>query len=300
MGGRWRRCLFLLGLAAGFVRWPNGGPRRRVVSLAEKLSSAGRNGSEGFSRYLVTEGFSPEDIALMQKKMKGHKQSSEEEVIPNIKYLLRLGLNTKQVAKGVATFPSMLWLSIESIKPSVDWLVNFGLNKMQVATIIATHPRILVRNTEQDFRPTVDWLLDLGLNEMQLAKVLTRFPQILGLSIEQNLQPKVAWLLDLGLRKRQVAQAVVAHPPLLAYSMEKNLQPKCSLLRSYFSREELVTLLTSFPPVVGYSYSRLSERAGVLAAQKKLKKLPCALTLDAEKFFDRYGAMVTSAMGSLK
>ena len=304
-------------------QWTFSEDSQRFVMKAAAL--LGRNSSQEIASYFASEGFSAQDIQLMEMASKSYAQCIHGTLKPRIQWLLGLGLKKREVAKAVAGFPQILGYSIEqNLKPTVEWLLDLGLRKIQVAKVVARFPRILGLSIDQNLKPTAEWLLHLGLSKIQVAKAVARFPHILGYSIEQNLKPTAEWLLDLGLSKIQVAKAVAGFPPilglsielnlkptaewlldlglskiqvakavacfppLLGLSIEKNLQPKSALLRSYLPSQELVKLVASFPPVFGYSYSRLSKRLSILAAQNDTSKLAGALTKPADKFVDMY------------
>ena len=133
---------------------------------------AGKNSSDEVCNYLATEGFSPEDIKLIEtglctKSIEGHLR-------PKVQWLLELGLSKTQVAKAVAGFPPILGLSME---PMVEWLLELGLSKMEVAK--AGSPTILVYSIKQNLKPTVKWLLELGLSKSEVTIQVACFPRFL-------------------------------------------------------------------------------------------------------------------------
>ena len=91
------------------------------------------------------------------------------------------------------------------------WLEDVGLSQAQVAKVIATMPSVLGYSIEANLKPTVAWLEDVGLSQPQVAKVIAAKPQVLGLSIEANLKPTVAWLEDVGLRTTASGQSHSCH-----------------------------------------------------------------------------------------
>ena len=211
--------------------------------------------------FLRTEGFSNDDIDIMQKALV--PGMSIDKLRPKLQWLsnlgetsgLDLGLTKSQVAKAVATHPQILGLSMEqNLKPTVQWFLDLGLTKSQVAKAVATHPQILGLSMEQNLKPTVQWFLDLGLTKSQVAKALATYPQMLGLSIEQNLKPTAQWFLELGLTKSQVAKAAAAHPPFLWYSIQQNLKPTVQwLLELGLTKSQLAKAVATHPQILGLS-----------------------------------------------
>ena len=131
-------------------------------------------------------------------------------------------LTPVQVAKSIASFPSVLGSSIEAnLKPKVEWMKGLGLSQTQVAKAITTFPPVLGLSIEQNLKPTVEWINGLGLSQSQVAKMVATFPPVLGSSIEANLKPKVEWMKGLGLSQTQVAKAITTFPPVLGLSIEQ-------------------------------------------------------------------------------
>eukprot|EP00439_Symbiodinium_sp_Y106_P068994 s3089_g11.t2 len=169
-----------------------------------------------------------------------------------------VGLDTGQVAKMIATFPSVLGLSIEAnLKPTVDWIKGLGLSQLQVAKMIATFPSVLGLSIEANMKPTVEWIKGLGLSQSQVAKVIAKFPQLLGCSIEENLKPTVEWIKGLGLSQSQVAKVIAKFPQVLGYSMKANLKPTVEWIKglglSQSQVAKVAKVIAKFPQVLGYS-----------------------------------------------
>ena len=174
-----------------------GHERPIVISLSahqfrEATVLMGRgNTADEISAFLNAEGFGPADVdRFKQSRVIESGKSIGQSLQPNLEFLLDLGLTKSQVAKAVASWPSILALSIEqNLKPTVQWFLDLGLTKSQVAKAVATHPPILGLSIERNLEPTVQWFLELGLTRSQVAKAVATFPPLLGLSIEQNLKP---------------------------------------------------------------------------------------------------------------
>ena len=180
----------------------------------------GGNTSEEVTSFLGAQGFSAQNIKMLNMETCFCVQDIEICVKPKFKWLEELGLTRSQVAKAVAARPQILRLSIEqNLNPTVQWFLDLGLTKSQIAKAVAIHPQILGYSIKQNLQPTVQWFLDLGLRKSQVAKAVAAYPQMLGLSIERNLKPTVQWFFGLGLTKSQVAKAVTGSPQIIGYSI---------------------------------------------------------------------------------
>ena len=176
---------------------------------------------------------------------------------PNLEEFLckEVGLDTWQVAKVIATFPSVLRYSIEAnLKPTVEWMKGLGLSQSQVAKVIATSPQVLSYSIEANLKPTVEWIKGLGLSQSQVAKVIATSPQVLSYSIEANLKPTVEWIKGLGLSQSQVAKVIVQRPHVLGYSIEANLKPTVGWIKGLgLSQSQVAKLIATFPQALGLS-----------------------------------------------
>eukprot|EP00435_Cladocopium_sp_Y103_P070274 s284_g35.t1 len=226
--------------------------------LYERALVAGKgNTAEEISNHLMAEGFSPTDIARLERAL-GNGVPIEKTLQPLLKWLLELGLTKSQVAKAVATFPHILRLRIEqNLQPTVQLFLDMGLTKSQVAKAVATFPPMLSLSIEQKLQPTVQWFLDTGLTKFQVAKAVATFPHILGLSIEQNLQPSVQWFLDMGLTKSQVVKAVGTHPQILGLSIAGNLRPTAQwFLDLGLTKGQVAKAVATSPQVLALSVEK--------------------------------------------
>ena len=214
------------------------------------------NTADEISAFLNAEGFGPADVDhFKHSRVIESRKSIGQSLQPKLEFLLDLGLTKSQVSKAVASWPSILALSIEqNLKPTVQWFLELGLTRSQVANAVATFPPILGLSIEQNLKPTVEWFLELGLTKSQVAKAVATFPQILGLSIEQNLQPSVQWFLELELTKIQVAEAVATFPQVLSLSIEENLEPTVQwFLDLGMTKSQVAKAVAIHPPILGLS-----------------------------------------------
>ena len=301
-------------------------PSTNVVDFLQgaRTGKAG-NTMDEISQFLVSAGFSAIELDMMLEKVLVPGMSIEQTLRPKLQCLLDLGLTKRQVAKAVASYPPVLGLSIEqnlkptvqwiadlglvktqvakavanhpqilglsieqNLKPTVQWVADLGLAKTQVVKAVASHPRMLGLSIERNMKPTVQWLLDLGLSESEVARAVARHPPVLWLSVDQNLKQTVQWFLDLGMTKSQVASAVATHPQLLCYSVVKNLNLKMLVLNDYFTAQGATELVAKWPPLLGYSYQRLTTRLKILAEQDKIDKLISVMSLKEEVFQRRF------------
>ena len=176
---------------------------------------------------------------------------------PNLEEFLckEVGLDTWQVAKVIATFPSVLRYSIEAnLKPTVEWTKGLGLSQSQVAKLIATFPQALGLSIDANLKPTVEWITGLGLSQSQVSKLIATFPSVLGLSIEGNLKPKVEWIKGLGLSQSQVAKLIATFPQALGLSIDANLKPTVEWIKGLgLSQSQVAKLIATFPQALGLS-----------------------------------------------
>ncbi|CAE7271822.1 MTERF5 [Symbiodinium sp. CCMP2592] len=217
--------------------------------------------------------------------------SIEANLKPTVAWIEDVGLSRAQAAKVVARHPRVLGYSIEAnLKPTVAWLEDVGVSRAQVAKVVAACPQVLCYSIEANLKPTVAWLEDVGLSRAQAAKVVARHPRVLGYSIEANLKPTVAWLVRAGLSRKQVAKAVANFPALLSYSIDRNLSPKLALLQQLFSDGAIGNLIAYHPPLLGYSFTRLYYRSGILRQRDCLPKLAIVMSLTEAQFARRFPA----------
>ena len=183
------------------------------------------------------------------------RYSIEANLKPTVEWIEGLGLSKSQVAKVIATFPQVLGLSIDAnLKPTVEWITGLGLGQSQVAKVIATCPQVLGYRMEANLLPTVDWIKGLGLSQSQVAKVIVQRPQVLGLSIKANLKLTVDWIKGLGLSQSQVAKVIAICPPVLGYSIQANMKPTVEWIKGLgLSQSQVSKVIATFPQVLGYS-----------------------------------------------
>ncbi|OLQ02641.1 Enhanced disease susceptibility 5 [Symbiodinium microadriaticum] len=181
--------------------------------------------------------------------------SIEENLKPTVEWIKGLGLSQAQVAKVIATSPSVLGYSIEeNLKPTVEWIKGLGLSQAQVAKVMATSPSVLGLSIEENLKPTVEWIKGLGLSQAQVAKVMATSPSVLGLSIEENLKPTVEWIKGLGLSQAQVAKVMATSPSVLGLSIEENLKPTVEWIKGLgLSQAQVSDMMAMFPPILGLS-----------------------------------------------
>ena len=284
-------------------QWTFSEDSQRFVMKAAAL--LGRNSSEEIASYFASEGFSAQDIQLMEMASKSYGQCIHGTLKPRIQWLLGLGLKKREVAKAVAGLPQILGYSIEqNLKPTAEWLLDLGLSKIQVAKAVAGLPQILGYSIEQNLKPTAEWLLDLGLSKIQVAKAVAGSPSVLGLSIDKNLKPTAEWLLDLGLSKIQVAKAVAGCPQILGYSIEQNLKPTVQwLLDLGLSKTQVAKAVASFPQILGLSIEQnlkptaewlLDFGLGTEQLAKVVARFPQVLGLSIEKNLQLKSALLRS------
>ena len=219
---------------------------------------------------------------------------------PTVAWLEDVGLSQQQVAKVIAGFPSMLGYSIDAnLKPTVAWLEGVGLSRRQVAKVVAGFAPVLGCSIEGNLKPTVAWLEDVGLSRQQVAKVVAVFPSVLGCSIEGNLKPTVAWLEDVGLSREQVAKVVAGFPAVLSYSIENNLSKKYMLLRQFFSKEDICSMIVYLPQMLSLGYARLFHRLKVLLEHGCSYKLARVMALTDAKFAQRFPSFVDGTTRSI-
>ena len=217
------------------------------------------------------------------------RYSIEVNLKPTVDWVKGLGLSQSQVAKVIATSPQVLGLSIEAnLKPTVEWMKGQGLSQSQVAKVIATCPQVLGYSIEQNLRPTVQWIKGLGLRQSQVAKVILQRPQVLGYSIEANMKPAVEWMKGLGMSQFQVGNLIAAFPPVFGLRINTNLSAKHRLLQEYFPGAQAAELLAQSPRLWSYRYARLERRLSVLKSHNQLSKLAGAMTLPLDAFSRRY------------
>eukprot|EP00438_Fugacium_kawagutii_P031476 Skav222645 [mRNA] locus=scaffold10:444608:446644:- [translate_table: standard] len=210
---------------------------------------------EEIHHFLKVEGFEQMEIQRMQASALVGGISIEGKLKPKLRWLLELGLAKSQVAKAVASHPSILGYSIEqNSKPTVQWMLELGLTKTQVGKAVASFPQILGCSIEQNLKPTVQWMLELGLTKTQVGKAVASFPPILGCSIEKKLKPTVQWMLELGLTKTQVAKAVASYPQILGYNIEQNLIPTVHwMLELGLTKSQVAKAAAKSPQILGCS-----------------------------------------------
>ena len=182
------------------------------------------------------------------------RYSIEANLKPTVEWIKGLAQQS-QVAKLIAAFPQALGLSIDAnLKPTVEWIKGLGLSKKQVAKVIATSPPMLGLSIEANLKPTVEWIKGLGLSQSQVARVIATFPQVLGYSIEANMKPTVEWIKGLGLSQSQVANVILQRPQVLGLSIEANLKPTVEWIKGLgLSQSQVARVIATSPQVLGLS-----------------------------------------------
>ena len=217
------------------------------------------------------------------------ERSVEQSLNAKMQWFSELGLTKTQVVRVVTVLPQIWCCSIEeNLKPKVQWFRDLGMSLSQVTKMLIKSPKLLSYSIELNLDPKVEWFLRVGLSRIQVAKVIAANPSILGSSIEENLSLKVQWLLHLGLTKDQVVKVIVCFPSLFKLSVAKNLQPKRVLLQKVFGTDGTAEELSKMPPLLGYSYQRMSSRLKVLVARNETQKLRTAIVLSEDRFHARY------------
>ena len=94
---------------------------------------------------------------------------------------------------------------------------------------------------------------------------------------------------DLGINKGSSCKGCSWFPQLLGCSVEQNMKPKYVLLLHTFGVEEIASMISRRPQILGYSMTRLIERMHILSDRNLTAKLPSVMDLTEANFQRRFG-----------
>jgi len=224
-----------------------------------------RHFSETSSYQHVKQGVSSSDI--------GNRRQSINNAYKNMSktaWTLRYHIGTKDLAKVIATYPSVLMLDVEKqILPTAAYLMNdLGICQDDLPRVLQLYPFLLGRDIKE-MEKTVDYLINLGVEEEKLCSIFRAFPALLSMD-KASMKPVVDFLKEIGIAN--VGRFVSRLPSVLGYDV-RDLRPKWSFLSQvclYPSFE-----LSTFPAYFSYPIDRVTRpRYEYL---KYVKKIPTEL-----------------------
>ena len=152
------------------------------------------------------------EVLKMIKKMPQIFCLSEENIKNTINYLISLGYTIDDIRIMMKKFPTLVSFSEENLNQKINNLINFGFNNDQVIQITKALPTIFSYQINH-VNEKLNWFLSLGYNQTEVIKIITTLPAILGFSLE-NIQNKVDFYKEIGLdylilnETRQLIQSV--------------------------------------------------------------------------------------------
>ncbi|CAJ1445533.1 unnamed protein product [Effrenium voratum] len=149
--------------------------RRMARDLGKDLCSAVRTRLIDFEEH---GGCVDASHYAMSAHVRGADRNRTELLLP----LRDLGMRKQEIAAvGVRCRPVG-----GSVRKTIMFLQIVGLSKAQIAKAVASFPSLLGYSIEDNLKPTVRWFAELGLNKAQIAKAVAFSSSLLGLNRESG------------------------------------------------------------------------------------------------------------------
>lgn len=194
------------------------------------------------------------------------RSSDNENLEENIRFLISLGLSSKDLHRLLTTAPRTFSNSLELNKQMVEFLENIctelgGRNpKRFVKTIISRNVYILIRSTKR-VKGNMDILRSaLKLTDLELLTLLEgHLAAILDLSneyLKNNLNSLQQKLISLSCRKSDIKNLIISYPMILYFGPETLSAKLDCLLKGGVTIKQILEK----PKVLDYSTQNITGR----------------------------------------
>ncbi|CAE7241181.1 MTERF4 [Symbiodinium sp. CCMP2592] len=261
----WLLGCLALGLAACVPPWlVEGRPRPRALCGEHQCSLAASQADRGLD---------PARKFSTQSALTSNFKAKETDVMGFLERELQLSVAAIQAMEN--RYPSIWGISIENkLKPTL------------VAKIVSIFPQVLSLSIKTNLSPK-HLLLREHLSDVEVRDLQSSF-----LRLEHYFRFLLPLALALAASSDSallpVAKVVAGFPAVLSNSIENNLSPKLMLLRHFFSKADICSMIVYLPQMLSLSYARLFHRVQVLQDYDCLYKLARVMALTDVKFARRF------------
>lgn len=244
-------------LASDAIRMPveKIGPLLRRSSSTELLDAVAPTAQQHWHNQrdaLHTAAFERErrDLGMIRSKT----TSETYRKMHKTAWALRNQTGTRDLAKVVAAYPSVLLLDVEKqILPNAEYLMQkLGDCSGDLPKVLQLYPSLLGLPIES-MEAVADYICSLGVDQDSRCSMFRSFPALLKLDIERNMKPVVAFLHSIGVI--DIGRFLTRIPPVLGYSVERELLPKWRFLKTVSSDARFE--VTKFPAYFSYPLERV-------------------------------------------
>ncbi|XP_047321624.1 uncharacterized protein LOC124925616 [Impatiens glandulifera] len=165
----------------------------------------------------------------------------DKHMIPNIKLLEDLGINSEQLRRYLSQTPRNFYFRTERLMELVNKADELGIRRscnMLLPTI-----RILSSMSKGRLERKLNLLKGLGFGEDEISEMIKRTPLVLSVS-EEKMEKVTKYLLSSG---EAEISTIVGYPLLLMFSFEKRVKHRLQVLKELRSKDLVngkVNLLT--------------------------------------------------------
>ena len=234
--------------------------------------------------FLISIGYSQEDIIKMTKTLPSIYGYSIENMKQKIEALKELGYNQEEIIKMTKVLPAIYSLSIENMKQKIEYLKELGYSQEDIIKMTKTLPSIYSHSIE-NIKQKIENLKELGYSQEDVIKMTKVFPSIYSLSIE-NMKQKIEDLKKLGYSQEDVIKMTKVSPSIYGLSIE-NIKQKVEFYDSIKLHSLAIIAPKALMQSTALSYARYMfyKEKGINIDETNYKKL----FMDQKKFEKQYG-----------
>ncbi|KAL2482299.1 Mitochondrial transcription termination factor family protein [Forsythia ovata] len=180
-----------------------------------------------------------------------------------IKCLERLGFREDTVTRVLEAVPMVIMSSEDKIRAKIEFLIRLGIQKKEIDGLICLYPGVLAFGVENRLRPLIDEFEDLGFSLSEVRREVIRDPRILGL---ENGEFSQCVKLLKSLRCRlPIKENIFSHGAFRA-AYEVKIRVDC-LRRHGLIYREAFTVLWKEPRVILYEIEEIEKKIEFLVQE---------------------------------
>ncbi|CAA2975167.1 transcription termination factor MTERF15, mitochondrial [Olea europaea subsp. europaea] len=186
-----------------------------------------------------------------------------DDVFRCIKCLKRLGFRENTVTRVLEAVPMVIMSSEEKIRGKTEFLIRLGIQKKEIDQVVCSFPGILAFGVENRLKPLIDEFEDLGYSLSEVRREVIRDPRILGL---ENGEFSQCLKLLKSLRCRlPIKENIFRHGAFRA-GYEVKIRVDCLRKHGLIYREAF-TVLWKEPRVILYEIEEIEKKIEFLVQE---------------------------------
>ena len=122
---------------------------------------------------------------------------TEENIKNKIEYLISLGYSKEDVIKMTKSLPALYSLSEENINDKIEFMISLGYTKEEVLIMAKIFPA-LCSFSKENIKNKIEYMISLGYTKEEVIRMTKTLPTLYGLS-EENIEQKIKYLNEINL-----------------------------------------------------------------------------------------------------